>query len=581
MEYVEGQPLSTIISEHAPITFRRFQNVFLPLLSALDHAHSKAIIHRDIKPSNIIVQRDEQGNETAKLVDFGIAKAVADSVTSTSHVGLTKTGSTIGSPTYMSPEQCQGKELDCRSDLYSLACVMYESLNGQPPFISDTSMDVMYKHIHEARVSTKELSARMEIPEVLVKAILWGLNKEPAKRPESAAKYSAKIASALDEITLDRSPKKAGKAKNSSRKRVAVGLLIASVVLGGLIAGSQLLPANHKRTPAIPAVTQSDTSKGKELLKKAQAYYNAYKFKESLETSEQAIVLLKRGSPSTLAEALMCASDSIHSMNSRGVTKELIQKQLNYSMEAFKIYSRLHAEPPKIIMAADSVIESHILLNQLDAANSFIEQLNPKLDPALSGWYCFHKLQCLRKLKKYDEAGVIAKDYLQHYGIHKWTGFFYKAWLEYSLILNDKGDRQAAMQEQEKMAKNIIEHPEANANDSREAFRMVFLLQKNDPEMYLSLIKQELSKNAIRYKNSLVDEDYMHCFEASAYTACGKNEIANGILLRVLREAELGKLRDEDTVPLRAECLSSLIANSKNDPRAKSEYQEALHKLRQ
>jgi serine/threonine protein kinase len=348
MEYVEGQPLSNIIAEEAPITFRRFQSIFLPLLSALEHAHSKGIIHRDIKPSNIMIQRDQQGDETAKLVDFGIAKAVADCLDSTAQIALTKTGITIGSPTYMSPEQCQAKELDCRSDLYSLACVMYESLNGAPPFVSDSNMDVMYKHLHETPISTKELSVRMEIPEVLVKAIMWGLKKEPAKRPESAAKYRARISTALEEVTLDRAPSVAGKSKTKLSGVVRIWLPFALIVLAGLVAVPVFLLDKKPKAPANPTIARSNSSKAQESLREARDLYALGKARESLAKSEEAIAFSKRGSRSTLADAEMCACDAIHIEKWSSEKTELYKRQLKYSMDAFMIFSSLNAEQPKL-----------------------------------------------------------------------------------------------------------------------------------------------------------------------------------------------------------------------------------------
>lgn len=146
MEYVEGQSLSESIRENGPISEERFLSLFSQVTSALAHAHERGIVHRDLKPSNIMLAQVD-GKENARIVDFGIAKLVSGS--SEEKQQLTQTGEVFGSPLYMSPEQCSGAAVDGRADIYSLGCVMYESLTGKVPFRGSSVVETIHKHLND------------------------------------------------------------------------------------------------------------------------------------------------------------------------------------------------------------------------------------------------------------------------------------------------------------------------------------------------------------------------------------------------------------------------------------------------
>ncbi|MGH9551977.1 MAG: serine/threonine protein kinase, partial [Terriglobales bacterium] len=145
MDLFEGENLAALIKEHGPLTFDRTIDVFFPVCQGLGYSHQKGVIHRDIKPSNIMVANlDNPPLLTVKIVDFGIAKmrTTEDDESMT----LTRTGEVFGTPFYMSPEQCLGQALDHRADIYSLGCVMFESLTGLPPFMGESALSTMMKH---------------------------------------------------------------------------------------------------------------------------------------------------------------------------------------------------------------------------------------------------------------------------------------------------------------------------------------------------------------------------------------------------------------------------------------------------
>src|SRR5579885_2448832 len=146
MDYFEGESLSAILKKETALDSGRALALFHQICEGLAHAHAQGVIHRDIKPANIIVSRTESG-EVARVVDFGIAKILPVSNRETHN--LTETRQVFGSPHYMSPEHCLGFKMDERSDIYSLGCLMYEALTGNPPFAVNDAIQAVIKHINE------------------------------------------------------------------------------------------------------------------------------------------------------------------------------------------------------------------------------------------------------------------------------------------------------------------------------------------------------------------------------------------------------------------------------------------------
>jgi len=147
MAYVEGQNLSDVIKSEGRLNSARVLDLLQQICEALGYAHANGIIHRDIKPTNIIVSKNENGLETARLVDFGIAKLLSAQNRETHN--LTETGAVFGNPYYMSPEHCLSLKMDGRSDIYSLGCLIYELCTGNPPFAETNPVHVVVKHINE------------------------------------------------------------------------------------------------------------------------------------------------------------------------------------------------------------------------------------------------------------------------------------------------------------------------------------------------------------------------------------------------------------------------------------------------
>jgi eukaryotic-like serine/threonine-protein kinase len=181
MEFVEGVTLRDIVHTDGPMEQRRAIEVIADACQALNFSHQHGIIHRDVKPANIMISKAG----AVKVMDFGIARALADAS------NVTQTAAVIGTAQYLSPEQARGEKVDARSDVYSLGCVLYEMLTGEPPFIGDSPVAVAYQHVREDPVPP---SQRHEgIPPELDAVVLKALAKNPDNRYQTAAEMRADL----------------------------------------------------------------------------------------------------------------------------------------------------------------------------------------------------------------------------------------------------------------------------------------------------------------------------------------------------------------------------------------------------
>jgi beta-lactam-binding protein with PASTA domain len=182
MEYVDGVTLRDIVHNDGPMPPRRALEVIADACQALNFSHQHGIIHRDVKPANIMISRAG----AVKVMDFGIARALADSGNP-----VTQTAAVIGTAQYLSPEQARGEQVDARSDVYSLGCVLYEMLTGEPPFIGDTPVAVAYQHVREDPVAPSH--KRQGISPELDAVVLKALAKNPDNRYQTAAEMRADL----------------------------------------------------------------------------------------------------------------------------------------------------------------------------------------------------------------------------------------------------------------------------------------------------------------------------------------------------------------------------------------------------
>ena len=224
MPFVDGESLRDRLERQKQLTIDETIALTRQIATALDFAHARGVVHRDIKPENILLAGDQ-----AFVMDFGIAHAV----TTAGGEKLTQTGMAVGTPAYMSPEQAVGaKDVTPHSDVYSLACVVYEMLAGEPPFVGANAMALLAKHSLEAVPSIRVV--RASVPEQLEDAIFCALEKTPVDRFASVGDFARALAGeiAVPRHTTQRTMTPRRGAQHATRhRRLLIGGMVAAVVL--------------------------------------------------------------------------------------------------------------------------------------------------------------------------------------------------------------------------------------------------------------------------------------------------------------------------------------------------------------
>jgi eukaryotic-like serine/threonine-protein kinase len=213
MEFVRGQPLSEVIEKAGPLAPDRVLAIMKQVAGALDEAHAQGIIHRDLKPDNIILTDRAGQADFAKVLDFGIA-ARTESADAQKEQKLTQQGMVLGTPPYMSPEQFTGKQLDRRSDVYSLGVMAYEMLTGRLPFDADTPWQWATQHMTAQPLPFEATAPSTSIPPTMRTAILRALSKDREERQGSSKEFFEQLSGGggITVVEDQPSPSRAGTA---------------------------------------------------------------------------------------------------------------------------------------------------------------------------------------------------------------------------------------------------------------------------------------------------------------------------------------------------------------------------------
>lgn len=197
MDFVDGQSLEDLLFKERRLSPEKSRKIFIQVCNALEHAHRHGVIHRDIKPGNIMLTGRPEDVDYVKVVDFGLAK-----LTESNSQKLTQTGHLWGSAPYMSPEQCQANEeveVDSRTDIYSFGAVMYEVLTGADPFLGDTIMDTLWKHLNEDPARFSQVDPSLKISPMVESVVFKALEKHREDRYQSMAELREAIEHAIAE----------------------------------------------------------------------------------------------------------------------------------------------------------------------------------------------------------------------------------------------------------------------------------------------------------------------------------------------------------------------------------------------
>jgi serine/threonine protein kinase len=232
MEYVDGITLRDIVHNDGPIEPRRAIEIIADACQALNFSHQHGTIHRDVKPANIMISKAG----AVKVMDFGIAKAIADAGNP-----VTQTAAVIGTAQYLSPEQARGETVDARSDVYSLGCVLYEVLTGEPPFVGDSPVAVAYQHVREDPVPPSERNPALspELDAVVIKAL--------AKNPDNRYQTAADMRTDLIRVHSGEQPEAPKVFTDAERTS-----LISATPSNGRAQPTDRIPATHQPTYVPP-----------------------------------------------------------------------------------------------------------------------------------------------------------------------------------------------------------------------------------------------------------------------------------------------------------------------------------------
>ncbi len=236
MEHLAGKDLGRILAAEFPLGEARIVRIGAQILSALAEAHAQGIVHRDLKPENVMVELRRGEADFVKVLDFGIAKIT---VPGASEPKLTQAGLVCGTPEYMSPEQAHGDDLDLRSDLYSMGVILYQLATGALPFSSDTPVGFLMKHLSEAPTPARARNPEVEVSPALDAVIAKALEKDPAKRFQSADEMRAALLACAPEPPRP-STAEAPAASRGRRSRrlfwIFAGAIAVAVAGGGAVA---------------------------------------------------------------------------------------------------------------------------------------------------------------------------------------------------------------------------------------------------------------------------------------------------------------------------------------------------------
>lgn len=223
MEFIQGKSLKQLMAEEGPLALDRAFELINQMGGAVIEAHSLGIIHRDLKPENIMVAKRKDGSEWAYVLDFGIAKMLNPD--SDMDVVKTQTGQVFGSPRYMSPEQALSQPIDTRADVFSFGILIYELLSNEVPYKAESSVETIYKLLHESPTSLKDARPDLKISDEINAVVMKLIERDREKRHQSIGAFLEEFRRAVPQTVLSHGP---------TRAQLYGGALVIACVAVGL-----------------------------------------------------------------------------------------------------------------------------------------------------------------------------------------------------------------------------------------------------------------------------------------------------------------------------------------------------------
>jgi serine/threonine-protein kinase len=372
MEYVDGQTLRELLASGRKLLPERAMEIVAGVLTALDYSHQAGIVHRDIKPGNVMLTR----SGTVKVMDFGIARAIADASAT-----MTATAAVIGTAQYLSPEQAKGEKVDARSDLYSAGCLLYELLTGQPPFQGDSPVSVAYQHVRENPKPPSLVDSA--VTPAMDAIVLKALAKNPENRYQSATEMREDIERALDgrpisapavmtdavtqQIVSSRSSTTAMPPVSDDRggRRGGLGwvlllLAVIAVAVLGILVGKEVLGTKSEKV-AVPAV-QGLTQEQAEQALDARGLKAVVTFTNDPNVSEGRVI-----SQDPAAQSTVSRGDNVNLVVSQGEVRATVPE----------LVGLLLPDARKAITDAQLIV-GKITRQNSDRPNNEVLETNPK-----------------------------------------------------------------------------------------------------------------------------------------------------------------------------------------------------------
>lgn len=356
MDYIGGNGLDDLLQSQVYVDWQESVDLFIKIADALEHAHNKSIVHRDLKPSNIMISNTESGNNDIKIVDFGIAKLIPEGDMTTQ--GITQTGELIGSPSYMSPEQCTGLKMDRRSDIYSIGCVMYEVLTGSVPFKSENPIQTILKHINDPPESLKQKASSLDIPEELDYIVMRCLEKNPEDRYQTCSDL-------IEDLKKVDSGSKIARVKPRKRKQInLIGNPFVYVVIASLLTGlTVLFGMNFSKSNMSGSnehIVVNKREKWNELNKKGQKLFDHASYKEAQGVFEKALTVAKRNQNSKFVKTSLSDLIDISLAQNKTTQESKYKSELKkIQVEEMKLLDSLIEELDTVSKSSESKPKSY------------------------------------------------------------------------------------------------------------------------------------------------------------------------------------------------------------------------------